>query len=646
MLRFQIGILAAFTLLSGGPLFSAPILHYVVSDFDATQVAAGTVPNPGTLADGITGAFSQPVVTLSTDIPSKGIPYGLGNRSINCAGTSGVNAPGTQQLTKAIIAANGGFTYETWFRWNGVNGAYSIIDYAGTEQIYLNNGVLTMGFNNLSYPTIATVTPNQWHYVAVVFKAPGPVLGNGSIVGDFTFYYDSAQAISIVTNVNINTFGDSLNRTIGVGMHPAAGFNANYFKGLIYSPRVSLGALTASQLLWREAPAVKNVFVEGTGSAARLKADFKSATGKAMFYRVSRDLKSWSIPGRAGMPGVSQTVTAQPGVLRATLDAPFSAASKMFFRASDGLNRKGFVDFDGDGLTDWTIARAGTSIQWFFNLRSGAPTDSITLGNPATDFIVPADYDGDGITDPGVWSGGTTSNFKFIRSSDGQTITIPLGTTGDDPAVVGDYDGDGIDDPAVFHLPAVGTPAGQATFRYVRSSSYPAIVITEVPWGFGVDGELFPYVGDFEGDGKNDFCYQASGGSGTGVFHLLLSSNGAQETIPFGKNSDFLIPGDYDGDGRTDICVRRTNGSNREYYILERDGGGTGATTPIVFGVLGDQSVVGDYDGDGITDLALWRSSSTPGAAKFVVRLSSTGTLEEFNTGIVNDYPVASWPVH
>jgi hypothetical protein len=123
------------------------------------------------------------------------------------------------------------------------------------------------------------------------------------------------------------------------------------------------------------------------------------------------------------------------------------------------------------------------------------------------------------------------------------------------------------------------------------------------------------------------------------------------EYINWGLSSDIILPGDYDGDGSSDFCVRRTNASNqREHFILERDGGGTGAS-PIIWGIAGDTSTPGDYDGDAKQDIAIWRpNSADPTANFFWVRKSSDGGLMQIEWGQCPtgncDYAVANWYVH
>ncbi len=223
------------------------VLHYSVNDTDAATVAGGTVPGVG--SPNGTVAFGS--VTLSTNVPVLGVPAGSGNRSLDFNGSAGVNLPGTQQLLNTTIEANGGFVYEAWANPTGGGNINSIIDYAGTEKLVRQGGPSIGYRNNSANPlyAVADGTASEWHYAAVRFTPTAPVAG-GTITGNFAFFNDSNVPTSSVSNVTISTFGDGLNRTVAVGSHPL-GFGADFFNGQIYEPRVSLGALPGSQLLYQ-----------------------------------------------------------------------------------------------------------------------------------------------------------------------------------------------------------------------------------------------------------------------------------------------------------------------------------------------------------------------------------------------------------
>lgn len=346
------------------------------------------------------------------------------------------------------------------------------------------------------------------------------------------------------------------------------------------------------------------------------------------------------------------------------------------------------ADFDGDGKTDYSVARdtsatlAGTSngvmgahtireklqmqaekgvlpndpelgaansITWFINNSGNGSVTISDFGQAATDFLVPNDYDGDGKDDLAVWRPGapTVAAFYIFQSSTSTIRTELFGQTGDDPAITGDYDGDNKADVATYRCPALGAGNGQCVFFYRGSLNNPGGNVTYVPWGFGQTFDFFVNPGDFDGDGKYDFCIQRTrpGQSEAGQFVLLRSSDFGVEYIDWGNASDIILPGDYDADGRSDFAVRRSVGGFRHHYILERDGGGTG-TSPIVFGITGDVSTPGDYDGDGRTDISIWRPSANPDANFFWVLRSSNSSVSQFEWGLQVDVPVASWNVH
>jgi hypothetical protein len=318
-------------------------------------------------------------------------------------------------------------------------------------------------------------------------------------------------------------------------------------------------------------------------------------------------------------------------------EGPQSGSARGVFSVRDRLKlAKQNQDFDGSMSTE--------GIQWWIQRGNGSHI-VFEVGRNATDFVVPSDYDGDGKTDVAVWRPGAEGVASFIiyRSSDATFQIVTLGRTGDDPAVVGDYDGDGKADPAVYRCPP--TSAGQCFFLFKGSKNNPNGEVTSVALGFGIDGEFYACPGDYDGDGRNDFCVQrARPGSATGgQFVLIKSSNLGEEYINWGLATDFIIPGDYDGDGKDDLTVLRIVNSKFVFWTLTR----TGAITTLQFGQSGDVPVPGDYDGDGKTDYAVWRpNANNVDDNYFWVRRSGDGGATIFEWGIADDFPVAAWSVH
>lgn len=299
------------------------------------------------------------------------------------------------------------------------------------------------------------------------------------------------------------------------------------------------------------------------------------------------------------------------------------------------------VDFNGDGKTDYTIVRntgggTGGQATWFYNLNGSSTTAGVEWGI-STDFFLPEDFDGDGKDDIAVWRGSSAiPAFYILQSADNTVRTDDFGQAGDDPRVVGDYDGDGKADVAVYRG---GAAAGDQSVWYFRGSLTPDHTSTRL-WGQGGD---FAMPGDYDGDGKNDFCVQR-GVSGQGTFWTLLANGTIQPTIYFGIPSDLISTADYDGDGKTDLAaVRGVNGAI-QWWIRSSQ---SGSVSAITWGASAtDVAAPGDYDGDGKTDPAIWRPSATAGQSAFWAYGSQSGSVIVSAWGQNGDFPVARSFVH
>ncbi len=302
-------------------------------------------------------------------------------------------------------------------------------------------------------------------------------------------------------------------------------------------------------------------------------------------------------------------------------------------------------DVNGDGRTDFGVVRrgagvGGTQVRWHTLINGTPTTKNQTDFGVASDSLTPGDFDGDGKDDIAVWrSEANNSTFYILQSSTNTLRTVRFGIPNDDPFVIADYDGDGIDDPAIFRKG--GTESEQSYFWWYGSYGITKNAQVPVPWGVGADVAV---PGDFNGDGKADFCVYR-GISNRGLFFIHYGTGGFDATSPndtttrFGLPSDAVVPGDYDGDGKTDFAVTRFEGANLVWYFLPSSGGtvvqrlawGRNAT---------DIEVQGDYDGDGITDRAVWRSTAGNPAQFFILR-SSNQTVQYELFGQFDDVPAA-----
>ena len=284
-----------------------------------------------------------------------------------------------------------------------------------------------------------------------------------------------------------------------------------------------------------------------------------------------------------------------------------------------------YKDYFGSGKSDFVRnSVVNNTLNWSI-LRNppGAPAQirRVDFGLP-TDTIVYGDFDGDLKQDIAVYREGTTANpqsyFYILRSSasPSEFLAQPWGTIGDKP-VTGDFDGDGKTDFCVTRrinnqIVWIIQPSGGGAVRYI-------------PFGFASDREN-PTAADFNGDGRDDLIvtrtesndnlthYIGDASSGASIFGVQWGNSGFAPTTVFF--------GDYTGDNRADIAVNygacNTNptcDAAGSWWILET---GSANYTVTKFGfpfnaqtMTGDRPVFGDWDGDGKTDISVFRPSNT-----------------------------------
>lgn len=234
-------VAAVFGLAASVAQAQTPVLQY---DFPASWNGTGTTVTDQSIA-GNNG------VTVGTLALSAAVPPAASGQSINTS-AGAITTSANLLLDNATVFANGGFTYNVSFMWDGTDSTsfahtQKLIDYAGTESLQLvtssGSAALQMQFQGDTSGTAApvistTVLPNTWYNVTLSFDATSMV---GSDVAGLAFMQVNGGT-PIQALATKGTYGDSLSRPIGIGQ---LGANFGYlvgFKGDIYNPSVSLGA--------------------------------------------------------------------------------------------------------------------------------------------------------------------------------------------------------------------------------------------------------------------------------------------------------------------------------------------------------------------------------------------------------------------
>jgi len=312
-------------------------------------------------------------------------------------------------------------------------------------------------------------------------------------------------------------------------------------------------------------------------------------------------------------------------------------------------NRSTYLDFTGDGKTDWAVYTPPQEFGQQFRLKilgnqtGSAPSEPLIrvfdygLFN---DILFFGDYIGDRKTDLVAWRRGQPNIFY--------TAQFPIGTGGVtldravrwgseiDGIVQGDYDGDGKMD-----YTAVRRTANGLTW-FILSSNTGAM--RAVNFGSAAPG-FFPIRGaDFTGDGRDEIIL-ASDVNGAITYYVGDAVTGAWLfTRQWGFTNPFIDRrpplADYTGDGKADFVAVRLTGSTLVWYILDP---ATNASIAILWGIgrerAGDQAdipVAGDYDGDGRQDIAVYRPTNQ---TFYVLKSSDSGLIVQ-PWGEAGDHPL------
>lgn len=317
-------------------------------------------------------------------------------------------------------------------------------------------------------------------------------------------------------------------------------------------------------------------------------------------YSVSKDSNAFFVTVTSGITGSGNTVVNFTVALNSGLprSGMISIGNKTFsVNQNPGkiFPHRGFLDFDGDGRTDYLAIQNVSNGMLWHRLSTVSGYSATQFGLFADDIPVPAIYDSDLTNDIAVWRS-STGTFYVLRTVDNTVQIVKFGQAGDNPIITQDFDGDNLADFAVVRKQ-------NAKLVWYISLSTGGFRIKQ----FGNETDK-PLRGDFDGDGKADLAvYRPATDSPANTFFAIRSSDNGWVEVPFGTSTtDKIVPADYDGDGKTDIAVwRETTGV---WHYLKSSNGSYNA---FQFGSPGDLPTPGDYDGDGRTDFSVWRRNAS-----------------------------------
>jgi len=249
MFRSKIANLSALvaSLAIAGQSYGDPFIQY---GFDYTS---GTVQDHGSVInDANPGTFNSGSIrrgnggTYTSDIPTNTqFTTGIGSLDTSTGafrtGTGATSGEGV--VSYSDIVGAGGLTMEAWAKGgnNGlilsIAGAYNIAGAANGYRVF-------NGFRELTDFVAVEMDRSEWTHLALVMA--NPFFNDADdLVADLMFY---------VNGVHVGTFEASnfpklndLTRGLAVGDHPLSIVTTVSFHGLIYEPRISLGALTPDQ---------------------------------------------------------------------------------------------------------------------------------------------------------------------------------------------------------------------------------------------------------------------------------------------------------------------------------------------------------------------------------------------------------------
>lgn len=330
----------------------------------------------------------------------------------------------------------------------------------------------------------------------------------------------------------------------------------------------------------------------------------------------------------------------------ATYDAGYTIS------ALGDINNDGFDDIifsnntSAAGQNHSYILYGGSGILTSTDIPSLVASSAISLVNNPTGVLDYSgshvsgigDFNGDGVEDYIVGqsqNGSSVMNVGQISIVDGTTHTSLASFSGTNGSLtgasvsgVGDIDNDGYAD-AIF-----GAPGMDRAYLYKGDNSSAALVSQTGVTGSNF-GEVVEGIGDFDGDGYNDFVVGAPSNGGNNGTVYLYQGNSSGAFVQMGATvsgstgtsfgSYLSSLGDINGDGLSDFYVGDAASAGKIFM-----GNASGMTTNINFNFSSSPYTVtgvgsaGDFNGDGYDDFVISLADSGETHA-FMVFGKSTG---------------------
>jgi hypothetical protein len=244
-------------------------------------------------------------------------------------------------------------------------------------------------------------------------------------------------------------------------------------------------------------------------------------------------------------------------------------------------------------------------------------------------FLV-GDFDGDGsddlaakdITSPGNLDVALGKQTRMVHAPSSWLTDTRFANTPDFDFLAGDVDGDGADDLIIHErLP----PYGWTVAKSDKTRFLPPDAGQYWLTGWAASDDAYDlFVGDFDGDGRDDLLAKEK--TDGGYWDVALSRQNGLQFVPQGPPSWLtgwavasdaynLFVGDFDGDGKDDVAAKEKN-SPGYWYVATSDGSKFNASPHIWMTNWHVSSAsydffTGDFDGDGDTDL-LSRKKAAP----------------------------------